>query len=77
MLLELDLVQLQVLLILLVLSQIEEGMSKKKKFRIRTKKFFLTYPQLPKGKEDTFAEIAISHYEFVFSTPRDEFSYLC
>ena len=47
---------------------------KPNKFRIRTKKFFLTYPRLPK-REDLI-EIALLHYERTFKLQRSNFHYL-
>lgn len=49
-------------------------MTKTKKFRLRTKKFFLTYPQLPKV-EDLKSQ-ALEQFEKIFMMTRDEFGYL-
>lgn len=49
-------------------------MMKTKKFRLRTKKFFLTYPQLPKV-EDLESQ-ALEQFEKIFMMTRDEFGYL-
>ena len=43
-------------------------------FRIRSKRFFLTYPQLPGGVD--YYEIALCHYEDVFQLTREQFSYV-
>ena len=43
-------------------------------FRLRTKKFFLTYPQLPDLLD--LEEIALSTFEIVFRTSRRDFKYL-
>ena len=45
-----------------------------KDFRLRTKKFFLTYPQLPNLPD--LEEIALSTFESVFITDRKDFKYL-
>jgi len=48
----------------------------KKGFRIRTKRFFLTYPQLPLSEEKNLEEIALSHFENSFKMKRKDFRYL-
>ena len=48
----------------------------KKEFRIRTKRFFLTYPQLPLEEEKNLEEIALCHFENSFKKKRDDFKYL-
>lgn len=44
-------------------------------FRLRTKRFYLTYPQLPAGDYD-FTEIALKTYEQIFSLDRTRFNYV-
>lgn len=49
---------------------------KVKKFRLRAKKFFFTYPQLSVQNNENLIEIALSHYEKVFMLNRDNFLYV-
>jgi len=49
-------------------------MKDKKSFRLRTKRFFLTYPQLP--LVDNLQEQAITNFERVFMMKRDNFRYV-
>lgn len=45
-----------------------------KKFRIRSKSWFLTYPRLPENED--LMEIALQHYESVFTMKRGDFEYI-
>jgi hypothetical protein len=51
-------------------------LEKKKEFRLRTKKFFLTYPQLPISEKENLEEIALRHFEDVFKMKRKDFYFL-
>lgn len=58
-------------------NKLDEELDKKsvkksdKRFRLRTKRFFLTYPKLPMDID--LIECALSHYENVFKKKRHEF----
>ena len=56
------------------MSMVKE-LSVVKEFRIRSRRFFLTYPQLP-AEAINLEEIAISNYERIFSMKRSDFHYV-
>ena len=49
-------------------------LSTKKEFRIRTRRFFLTYPQLP-GDIENLEELAVTNFERIFRMDRSDFKY--
>lgn len=49
--------------------------TEKKRFRLRAKRLFLTYPQLPSGCGD-LRILALENYERIFGMSREEFKYV-